>query len=233
MVTRLAEALRKWAGWCPNQGVSASFQRTNRYADSHSPAPPDNDAQVLSGVIVDYGGWISTPSLVIALAAGFVVLVLYLSVMYPPAGGFLFLTLCLAYSGMELYTTLRRDRIEVAGDCIVFRRSLLPSVTIPKDTVVKAEVRENKPPMPFWLLAAAIVLILASAVGSIYRGLDNPASFRVICGFGAAVFFPVMFYRTCIRTRYPQVLALTTAQKKIAMIYADDPDSIAGILEVS
>jgi len=50
---------------------------------------------------------------------------------------------------------------------------------------------------------------------------------RFTFGVAAAVFFPVLFYRTYLRARYPQALVITTVEKRIAVIYADDPGRIA------
>jgi hypothetical protein len=127
---------------------------------------------------------------------------------------------------------MRRARVEVTTDTITIRRPLFRPVVIPKDGVVKVEVKENKLPVPYWFLAVALAMIFLSATGGMYYGLSNPASMRFISGLGAAIFFPVIFYRTYVRTRYPRVLAITTA-KKIAAIYTDDPERIARVLGVT
>jgi hypothetical protein len=141
------------------------------------------------------------------------------------------LVIILAYSGMEIYGVMRRARVEVTPDTITITRLFRP-IVIPKDAVVKVEVKENKLPIPYWLLVGALAMIFLSAAGGIYYGLSNPASMRFISGLGAVIFFPVIIYRTYVRTRYPRALTITTP-KKIAAIYTDDPERIARTLGVA
>ena len=89
---------------------------------------------------------------------------------------------------MELYGVIRRTGIEITRDAITLRRPILPAVVIPKDAIVKAEVRENKLPGPSWLHVALVGVLLVSAVAGIYGGLSNPASMRFILGIAAVVF---------------------------------------------
>ncbi|MCK9278974.1 MAG: PH domain-containing protein, partial [Methanoculleus sp.] len=149
-----------------------------------------------------------------------------------PAVGLFVLVIILAYSGMEIYGVMRRARVEVTPDAITIRRPLFRPIVIPKDAVVKVEVKENKLPIPYWLLVGALATIFVSAAGGMYYGLDNPASMRFISGLGGVIFFPMVFYRTYVRTHYPRTLTITTP-KKIAAIYTDDPERMARMLEVS
>ncbi len=158
---------------------------------------------------------------------------MYLSIAFPPSGSLILLAIALTLSAMELYGVIRRTGIEITRDAITLRRPILPAVVIPKDAIVKAEVRENKLPGPSWPLVALVGVLLVSAVAGIYGGLSNPASMRFILGIAAVVFFPVMTCCTSARARYPRSLTITTADKKIAAIYTDDPERIARMLEVS
>jgi hypothetical protein len=137
----------------------------------------------------------------------------------------------LGYSALELYGAVRRACIEITRDAVTIRRPLFPSIVIPKDAVVKAEVKENKPPISPRLLAVALAVLLVSAVGSVYVGFENPTSMRFLFGVAAAVFFPVIFYRTYLRTRYPRALTITITEKRVAVIYTDDPERMARVLE--
>ncbi len=235
MTTRFSEAIRKWAGWCPNHKTFTPVRGTGRYADASVSGTPDREVHAMSGVIVDYGRTGISIPLFIALNAGFAVLIVGLIVVFRlwEWGSLLLMALVPAYSAMELYRTQRRDRIEATRDTITIRRPPFPPIVIPKDAVVKAEVRKNELPVPSWLLIAALAMFLLSAAGGIYGGMDNPASVRFIFGCAAVIFFPAIFYRAYTRTRYPQVLTLTTATKKIAAIYTDDPEGAARMLGVS
>lgn len=232
MTMRFTETIRRWMGWCPNAAAAGTGRR--RYV-----APGDEvetrvagggSLEVVEGALVDYGP-IGTPATLFILPVAAALLIGCLFVLAPAVGLFV-LVIILAYSGMEIYGVMRRARVEVTTDTITIRRPLFRPVVIPKDGVVKVEVKENKLPVPYWFLAVALAMIFLSATGGMYYGLSNPASMRFISGLGAAIFFPVIFYRTYVRTRYPRVLAITTA-KKIAAIYTDDPERIARVLGVT
>ncbi|WP_157203600.1 DUF1673 family protein [Methanoculleus bourgensis] len=195
-------------------------------------AAADCGREVVGGAVVDYGSS-DIPAVTAVAGAGFFILVIYLSIAFPPSGSLILLAIALTLSAMELYGVIRRTGIEITRDAITLRRPILPAVVIPKDAIVKAEVRENKLPGPSWLLVALVGVILVSAVAGIYGGLSNPASMRFILGIAAVVFFPVMTCCTSVRARYPRSLTITTADKKIAAIYTDDPERIARMLEVS
>lgn len=230
MAVKFSEAIRRWVGWCPN-ATATGFSR--RYA-----APDDEvgigtaaggDREVMEGVLVDYG-LTGTPAMYFILLVAGALLIGCLAVT-SPAGRLPLLAVILAYAGMELYGAVRRARIEIARGAIIIRRPLFPSIVIPKDAVVKAEVMENKPPVSFRLLVVALTAIFVSAAGSMYVGFENPTSMRFIFGFAAVILFPVLFYRAYARTRYPRTLTITTTEKRIAAIYTDAPERIAGALE--
>jgi hypothetical protein len=231
MTMKFAEAIRRWMGWCPNAAAAGTCRRY---------AAPDGEIglgtaaggrrEVVEGALVDYGP-IGTPAMYLILIVAGALLIGCLFVMFP-AGNLLLLAIILAFSGVELYGVMRRARVEISSETITIRRPLFLPVVIPKDAVVKAEMGENKLPVPSWLLATALAALLASAAGGIYLGWDNPTSLRFIFGLGGAIFFPVIIYRTYARTHYPRILAITTS-KKIAAIYTDDPERIARVLGVA
>jgi len=232
MLMRFAETIRKWMGWCPNAAMAGTGQR--RYAapdgEVETRVAGGGSREVVEGALVDYGP-IGTPAMYLILIVGGALLIGCLFVM-APAVGLLVLVIILAYSGMELYGVMRRACVEVTPDTITITRPLFRPIVIPKDAIMKAEVKENKLPIPYWLLAGALAVIFVSAAGSIYLGWDNPTSMRFISGLGGAIFFPVIFYRTYVRTHYSRILTITTEQK-IAAIYTDDPERIARTLGVA
>ena len=226
------ETIRRYLGWCPNAAAAASWRRDAVPGSESGMAAADGGREVVGGAVVDYGSS-DIPAVTAVAGAGFFILVIYLSIAFPPSGSLILLAIALTLSVMELYGVIRRTGIEITRDAITLRRPILPAVVIPKDAIVKAEVRENKLPGPSWLLVALVGVILVSAVAGIYGGLSNPASMRFILGIAAVVFFPVMTCCTSARARYPRSLTITTANKKIAAIYTDDPERIARMLEVS
>lgn len=242
MILKVTGAIRRLMGWCPNAAMAG-----RRYAvpDGEIGMAREGSREVVEGALVDYGP-IGTPGrLFMLLAAGacFIgcifamapatLVTVPITFAMPPAGSLLLLAIMLGYAALEFYGTVRRARIDIAHDGITIRRPLFWPIAIPRDAVVKAEVGENKLPVPLWFLAIALAALFVSAVGSIYAGFGNPASMRFIFGLAAAIFFPVLFYRTCVRTRYPQALVITTTKKRVAVIYTDDPDRVARVLEVS
>jgi len=237
---KFSETIRRWMGWCPNAAAAG-----RRYAalEVEVETATGGGREVVEGALVDYGP-IGTPGrLFLLLLAGASLIGILLvtapaalvtvpTFVIPPAGRLFLPAIVLGYAALELYGAIRRACIEVARDAVVIQRPLFSPIVIPKDAIVKAEVKENRPPLSPWLLTAAFTALFISAAGSIYAGFSDPSSMRFIFGLAAAIFFPVLFYRTYVRTRYPRVLAITTA-KKIAAIYTDDPERIARVLGVT
>lgn len=242
MAIKFSGAIRRLMGWCPNAAMAGAGRR---YAapDGKVGTAGEGSREVVEGALVDYGP-IGTPGrLFLLLVAGacfigclFVtapatLVTVPITFVTAPAGGLLLLAIMLGYSALELYGAVRRACIEITRDAVIIRRPLFPSIVIPKDAVVKAEVKENKPPISPRLLAVALAVLLVSAAGSVYVGFENPTSMRFLFGVAAAIFFPVIFYRTYLRTRYPQALTITTTEKRVAVIYTDDPERMARVLE--
>jgi len=231
MAMKFSETIQRWMGWCPNAAAAGTVRR---YAtldnEIGTGTAKEGDREVVEGALVDYGP-IGTPAKlsVLTVAAALLIGCLFVT---SPAGNLLLLGIILAFSGVELYGVMRRARVEISSDMITIRRPLFRPIVIPKNAVEKAEVGENKLPVPSWLLAAALAGLLVSAAGSIYLGWGNPISMQFIFGLGGAIFFPVIVYRTYVRTRYPRTLTITTP-KKIAAIYTDDPERIARNLGVA
>ena len=229
MSMRFSETIQRLMGWCPNAAAAGTIRRYTAL-DGEIGTAADGSREVVEGALVDYGP-IGTPAMYLILIVAGALLIGCLAVT-APAGRFILLATLLTFSGVELYGVLRRARVEISSDTITIRRPLFRPIVIPKDVVVKAEVGENRLPVPFWLLATALAALLISAAAGIYLGWDNPTSMRFIFGLGGAIFFPVIIYRTYVRTRYPRALTITTP-KKIAAIYTDDPERIARTLGVA
>ena len=241
MALRFAEAIRRLVGWCPN-AIAAG----RRYAalEVEIEMAAGGGREVVEGALVDYGP-IGTPGrlFLLVLASASIIWILLVTApatlvtvptfVIPPAGGLLLLAITLGYAALELCGTVRRARIDIARDAITISRPPFRPIVIPKDAIEAVEVKENRLPVPLWFLAIALAALLASAAGSVYAGFGNPASMRFIFGLAAAIFFPVLFYRTYLRARYPQALVITTAKKRIAVIYTDDPERIVRTLGVA
>ena len=241
MALRFAEAIRRLTGWCPNAAAAG-----RRYAtlEVEVETAKEGGREVVEGALVDYG-LIGTPGrlFLLVLAGASIIWILLVTApvalvtvptfVIPPAGGLLLLAITLGYAALEFYGTVRRARIDIARDAITISRPPFRPIVIPKGAIETVEVKENKLPIPSWFLAIALATLLVSAAGSVYAGFGNPASMRFTFGVAAAVFFPVLFYRTYLRARYPQALVITTTKKRIAVIYTDDPGRVARMLGVT
>ncbi|SCL75180.1 hypothetical protein L21_1072 [Methanoculleus chikugoensis] len=232
MTLRLSETIRRWMGWCPNADTNRFSRRYATLDDEIvTGTAKKSDREAVEGALVDYGLTGNPATYLILIVA--TALLIGCFFVTSPAGNLFLLVIILAFSGVELYGALRKARVEISSDTITIRRPLFRPIVIPKDAVEKAEVGEKKLPVPSWLLVAALAAIFVSAAGGIYSGWGDPTSMRFIFGLAAAIFFPVLFYRTYVRIRYLQVLVITTTKKRIAVIYTDDPKRIARVLGVA
>ena len=244
MALRFAEAIRRLMGWCPNVAVAGAARHRCDIPDAGVGMAKEGGREVVEGALVDYG-LIGTPGrlFLLVLAGASIIWILFVTApaalvtvptfVIPPAGGLLLLAITLGYAALEFYGTVRRARIDIARDAITISRPPFRPIVIPKDAIETVEVKETKLPVPSWFLAMALAVLLASAAGSVYAGFGNPASMRFTFGVAAAILFPVLFYRTYLRARYPQALVITTVEKRIAVIYVDDPGRVARALEGS
>ncbi|WP_054847645.1 DUF1673 family protein [Methanoculleus chikugoensis] len=135
-------------GWCPNAAAAGTVRR--RYAAPEGEvgtAAREGSQKVVEGALVDYGP-IGTPAIYLILPVAGALLIGCLAVTAPPAGRLILLGVILAFSGVELYSVIRRARVEISSEAITIRRPLFRPIVIPKDAVVKAEVGENKLPVP-------------------------------------------------------------------------------------
>ncbi|KUG20838.1 hypothetical protein ASZ90_009419 [hydrocarbon metagenome] len=139
----------------------------------------------------------------------------------------------LAFAAMVVYGNRMKARIAVDRESITIRRPLFPPLVVPRDAIVKAEVRENRRPVPLWLLGTVLVMGLASYFAITRGGLLQSGMNNLVLWFNVVLFSLAAFYHGHIRARYTRILALTTANNRMAVIYADNPESIAGMLGVS
>ena len=233
MLTGFSETIRRWAGWCPNKASATPFERAGQYSDLSSTGARESDAWCVKGLLVESG--IIKPRIphLIALAAGLALIITCLFVILQTGPGQVAMVLALAFALVVLAGDSARAQVSVDRKAIIIRRPLSLPLVIPKDTIVKAEVRRNTLPMPYWLFAAVTAVLLAFSARNVLIGLANMASPRIIIGISVGITFSLLFYRTHIRRRYQRVLAITTAADKSIVIYADDPECIAEMLGVS
>ena len=229
MITKFSETVRRWMGWCPN-AATAGHRYTVPADESGVGATMGGTLEVAQGVLVDYGLTGTLASYSILLVAG--ALFFWCLFLLYPLGNLLLLAAALIFSALEVYGLFVRSRIEITHDTIsISRRPPFPPITIPKDTIVELEVQENTPPPLSRLLVVALGAFLVAALLHISIGFENPTSMRFVSSVAAVILFPVLIYRTYLRSRYPRALAITTTKKRIAVIYTDAPERIARALE--
>ena len=228
MIAKFSETIRRWMGWCPN-AVVAGHRYTAPTDESGVGATMGGTLEITRGALVDYGltGTLATYSILLVAGALFFGCLFLLH----PRGNLLLPAAALIYSALELYGLFARSRIEITPDAISIRRPPFPPIAIPRDTIVEVEVQENNPPALPRLLVVALGALLVAALLHISIGFENPASMRFMSGVATVILFPVLIYRTYLRSRYPGALAITTTKKRIATIYTDAPERIARALE--
>ncbi|MFA7072666.1 MAG: hypothetical protein WC138_09195, partial [Methanoculleus sp.] len=133
------ETIRRYLGWCPNAAAARACRQDAVPGNESGMAAADCGREVVGGAVVDYGSS-DIPAVTAVAGAGFFILVIYLSIAFPPSGSLILLAIALTLSVMELYGVIRRTGIEITRDAITLRRPILPAVVIPKDAIVKAEV---------------------------------------------------------------------------------------------
>lgn len=228
MIAKFSETVRRWMGWCPN-AATAGHRYTVPADESGVGATTGGTLEVAQGALVDYGLTGTLASYSILLVAG--ALFFWCLFLLYPLGNLLLLAAALIFSALEVYGLFVRSRIEITHDTISIRRPPFPPITIPKDTIVEVEVQENNPPAFSRFLVVALGVFLVAALLHISIGFENPTSMRFVSSVAAVILFPVLIYRTYLRSRYPRALAITTTKKRIAVIYTNAPEQIARALK--
>ncbi|MDD1716455.1 MAG: hypothetical protein LUQ01_05600 [Methanolinea sp.] len=240
----LVDALREYLGWCPDHRM-AQVRKHILWNETNYTPLPTGGAYVNDGVIVDYGKTgISLPYF-IGIVFG-VIGILALFVLVVPFAGLrmvFVIVLCfliLPIAIVTLVRDLRKATMEITNEALVIRRFLHRPVVIRKEEIATLEVRDNVPPIPVWLQAVLmLVLIPASSAGIIYReylqfasGEITTSSFFQYLGFYPSIvlFFLASYYHSRIRSHHPRFLFLSTTTKKVAGIYGKNPEEIAAML---
>lgn len=241
MTMKFAETIRRYVGWCPNTEVASGRKRTKTYEMSFS-TTPDNTPHLQRKGIVDYGSTGFSIPLFIVLIAGVVVAFHILRLVNSFIADILLSVFMLAVAAIVFYQDRNKNSVDITPDAIFIHRPLFKPLVIAKDAIVKIEVRNNKLPVPLSVLAVVILAIIVYSTVRIYNELF-PFDHGVNVGLASLVsiaihlsiviLFVCIFHRSYVRSRYPQLIAITAKPRKIIAMYVDDPYSIAGALEAS
>jgi len=199
----------------------------------------------MQDVIMDYGSTgISIPVFTVILGgtiAGLFAIMRYgLFETWSSLGILMLSMFMLAVTVRMVHQDIKKATVEFAPDAIIVRRPLFRPVIIAKDAITSIEVRENIHYSHRWLFRGAMMIFLAGVIPTILSSgqshyiswLISRVSFTVFIVYYLAVmaFFGLVFYHGYIRSRYPDVLAICTNNKKIIGFFVDDPGKMSDLL---
>lgn len=238
-VMKFAEVIRRRMGWCPNMNM-ASGREQMRTSEKSFLTTPDNVLHLQRKGIVDYGSTgIPFPLFLLAIV-GVVVAFSILRLVNPFIARILLSIFVLAVAVITFYLDRNGNTVNITRDAIFIHRPLFNPRVIAKDAILKTEVRNNKLPVPLSVFAAVILVIIVYSTVRIYNellpfvhgvSLGLVSLSWVVLYFSIVIFSICIFHRSYARSRYPQVIAITTNTRKIIAMYVDDPHSFAETLE--
>lgn len=242
----LTEVIRGWLGWCPDGSVAPVRKRHLPSDMCTSTRPMDDVLLVRNEIIVDYRSTGTSPLFFVGFVAGVTGIVFLLSLIrtaYTPLMSGILLCGLILLAAIAIFYENRKASLECRDDSLVLHKILPWPVIIPKNTIATAEVRDNIPSVPRWLLTVLLVIVIpVTSTGVHYgeylqfvSGEIIASSFFVHLGFDISIilFFLVIYYHSRIRSFYPKTLVITTTTKKRIVMYTENPDEITGALERS
>ena len=233
--------LEAWLGWCPNADAAPGRERASFYETGVATPAPGTTAYLQEKGIVDYGQTaVSVPFFIVAIA-GVVVAFTLLRLAEPVVAGILLSAFVFAVAAVELYHSRTGTTVSVTPAAVVIHRHLLPPLVIERDAIATVEVRKNTLPVPLPVLAAGVAVFIGCAALGIYElvpfgqgmGGASGSLVEVVLFLCISLLFVCIFHRAYVRSRYSQVIAITTTTRKMIAMYVDDPSSLAASLEVS
>lgn len=194
-----------------------------------------------SGVIVYYGRTGISLPFFIGIVFGVIGILALVVLVIPFAGlrmvsGIVLCFLILPIAIVTLVRDLRKATLKITNEALVIRRFLHRPVVIRKDEIASVEVRDNVPPIPAWLQKILMLVVIpASSAGILYEeylafasgGIHSSSFFQYLVFYpGVVLFFLVIYYHSRVRSRYPQLLMITTTSGTLAGIYTREPGEI-------
>lgn len=245
MTARFSDVIHGWLGWCPNGHRMAPVRKHTPWDGLEFNPLPTEDTFINDGILIDYGRTGISIPVFIGLIAGAICIVVIFSLILPFAtfrvtSGILMCGLLLVVVLVILARDIRGARLEITRDILVIRRPLTWPVVIQKEEIESVEIRDNKPPMPAWLqgilflflIPVSTVYILSNVYMQFVSGEIASHSFITSLGFYMSIvlLFTVGYYRSRIRSRHPRYLFITTGTRKVAAMYTENPEEMAGML---
>jgi hypothetical protein len=245
MTASLSEVIRTRLGWCPGR-MAATRSRPFLESSPVSPALPERGDYTMPDVILDFGSTgISIKLVTVILAgtiAGLVAFMRYgIFESWSVYGLLVLILFVLGVALRMLHQDIKKATIAFTAGGLVVWRPLFRPVIIQRETITTSEVRKNIHHSHRWLFWGAMVIFLAGIIPLVlssgyYHSLSrliSPISFTLFMVYQLAVvvFFGLAFYHGYIRSRYPEVLAICTTDKKIVGLYVDDPGMVSERLD--
>ncbi len=237
---KIAEVIRRRMGWCPNMNLASGREQTRTSEKSFLTAS-GNAPHVQRKGVVDYGSTgISGPLFLVAIV-GVVVAFSILRLVNSFIAGILLSIFLLTVAAIMFYLDRNGNTVDVTPDAIFIHRPLFKPHVIAKDAILKTEVRNNILRVPLSVFAAVILVIIVFSTVRIYNELLpfahdvtlGPVSLGWVALYLSIVIFSVcILHRSYVRSRYPQVIAITTKTSKIIAMYVDEPYSFTKAWEV-
>jgi len=222
MTVKVTEAIKKCMGWCPKQ-AAAPFGGGMSAPDREIPVPGGGDAHVADGVVVDYRSPGLPVAVFIALVAGIALGLQLIFFMIRPVSSLVAAMILLAFIGALILMNMKKSRVEITGDAITLHRSCRRPAVIPREAVASAEVTGNA--IPLSPRAIGLVLAVILALHAVY-GVFGPMDPLSVSFLLVPLLFFVVLYHAYSRAVYARTVVITTADRKVAAIFTDDPEKI-------
>lgn len=240
---RFTETIHKWMGWCPAKAGMTGPGGMQGYETKPHHVPGSKE-RIIEGRIIDYSLTRTPLWRLILYGVGIAAIVSFMklsSLIFVAADMILLISFMLASAFVLTYNDKKRTNIEYGPGTLIIRRPLLKPVIIPKDQIDTMEIRENKHPLPHWLMAAtALIIVPAYSVFGLYKGLlswvsGGIATSSLIIDLGffiILVLFVLSIYNYSVtRYRFPKIFVITTTGNKSLVIYAKNPEELAELQE--
>jgi len=239
MALRVADTIRKWAGWCPSREAAAMYTLVRSHRTS-SAFPPEGGARPERWVVHfsatrekrrNMGFFVA----IVGTVLGFHLL-RAIDITLATA---LLSAFVLAVAVIGLVGDIKKSTIEINRNAVVFYRWLFWPVVVEKGSIANVEVKENPFPVPLGLIVGAAAVLVVSLAGLIVirvaeytgAGIDGPELLIEAAYPGSILMFTIwLVYHFTNPFRYSRSVVITTRDHKQISIFTDDPGGITGAL---
>ena len=215
----------------------------SRY-DAEKDQIPGRSKRITNDMIVDYGSASSPLKRFLLLAVGItaiITLIMLVGLIFPFLDSLMLIFILTGSTFILIYTEKKRTTIESQPDSFIIHRPIFRPVIIPKDEISTTEIRDNKQPLPYWLMTAiALVVMPIIIISGVYDRLCSwisgditTSSFAIYLGYAIifTLFILSIYYYSRTRYRYPIVFVIKTIKNQILAIYGKSFEELVEIKE--